>query len=342
MHHPREESLGAAAATRRLGFTLVELLVVVAIIGVLVALLMPALQISREAARRTQCQNNLKQLGIALHVEVTSTGRFPPGKASKPYAADPSHPHTFFGWSTFAYLLPRLDKTNAYRQLDLELPMYGPNLTIMNQNKSGVAQVISEFLCPSDRAATVLDGFGPNNYVACFGSGARGGTMRDTDGVFFVNSATTWAKIKDGASNTAAFSESLLGDANFTGKPQNTVDPQRSFVYSFAAPLTETACASSTIYNFTEGRGYTWAGGGSFTSNLLPNSRVFDCAGNQMVGDVDVRYSGYSWRAARSLHPGQVLVTLADGSVRPFNESIDPAIWRAMSTRGGSEPFSMP
>jgi prepilin-type N-terminal cleavage/methylation domain-containing protein len=326
----------------RPAFTLVELLVVIAIIGILVALILPALQISREAARRTQCLNNLKQLGLALHTETTATGRFPPGKTAKEYAAAPSHPHNFFGWSAFAHLLPRLDKTNQYRQLNLKLPLYGPNLQVMPENRPGVAQVIPEFLCPSDRGAVVSQGYGPNNYVVCYGTGRDGGKSLDTDGAFYVNSAMTWARIKDGASNTAAFSESLLGDPNFTGKPQSDVDPQRNYVFSFAAPLSSSACGSATIYNFTEGRGFTWAGDSSYTHNLSPNSRTFDCTSNLMIGDVDVRYSTYNWRAARSMHPGQVLVTLADGSVRPVNESIDPAIWSALSTRAGQEPFSMP
>ncbi len=337
----RTNYCSARPSTRR-AFTLVELLVVIAIIGVLVALVLPALQISREAARRTQCQNNLKQLGIALHVEATVTGHFPPGKVAKPYAADLSHPHTFFGWSAFAQLLPRLEKTNQYRQLNLKLPLYGPGLTVMNENKPGVAQTISEFLCPSDRSAVVSVGFGPINYAACSGSGAGGGTSLDTDGLFFVNSATTWAKIRDGASNTAAFSESLLGDANFTGKPQNTVDPQRNYVFSFAAPLTDAGCANSTIYNFTEGRGYTWAGAVTYNHYFEPNSRRLDCAGNVMVGNVDVRYGGYGWRAARSVHPGQVNVALADGSVRSINESIEASAWRALATRNGGEVSALP
>lgn len=326
----------------RRAFTLVELLVVIAIIGVLVALLLPALQISREAARRTQCLNNLKQLGLALHTEVTATGRFPAGKMSKEYARDPSHPHTFFGWSVFAKLLPRLEKTNQYRQLNLELPLYGPGLTVMNENKPGVAQVINEFLCPSDRAAVVTQNFGPLNYAACSGSGGRGGSPIDADGVFYQNSAVTFAKIKDGASNTAAFSESLLGDPYFTGKPQPSVDPQRNYVFSFVAPLSDAACANTTIYNFTEGRGYTWAGAVGYNHYFSPNSPRFDCTSNQMIGDVDVRYAGFSWRAARSLHAGQVNVALADGSVRGMNETVDPQVWAALSTRAGQEAVATP
>lgn len=326
----------------RRAFTLVELLVVIAIIGVLVALILPALQISREAARRSQCLNNLKQLGVALHVEVNATGRFPAGKMAKEYPADPSHPHFFYGWSVFAKLLPRLEKSNQYRQLNLDLPLYGPGLTVMNQNKPGVAQVISEFLCPSDRGRAVSETFGPINYVACSGSGRQGGSPLDADGLFYHNSAVTWAKLKDGASHTVAFSETLLGDPYFTGQPQSSVDPQRNYVFSFAAPLTDGGCGNSTIYNFTDARGYSWAAGGGYNHYLSPNSPRFDCHGNLMVGPVDVRYASYSWRAARSLHPGQVNVNLADGSVRQVNESIAPEIWRAISTRNGQEPQQLP
>ncbi|MDZ4780154.1 MAG: DUF1559 domain-containing protein [Planctomycetia bacterium] len=330
------------AFVRARAFTLVELLVVIAIIGVLVALILPALQISREAARRTQCLNNLKQLGVALHVEANATGHFPAGKMAKATPGFPSHPHSFFGWSVFAKLLPRLEKTNQYRQLNVELPLYGPALTVLPENKPGVAQVISEYLCPSDRATVVSSGFGPLNYVACSGSGKEGGSPFDADGLFYLNSAVTWAKIKDGASNTAAFSESLLGDPNFTGKPQNTVDPQRNYVFAFGAPLNDTGCGNSVIYNFTEGRGYTWAGGSGYDHYLGPNSPRFDCHGNIMIGAMDVRYAGYSWRAARSAHAGQVNVALADGSVRSMNGQVDPKIWLALSTRNGGEATATP
>ena len=156
--------------TRR-AFTLVELLVVISIIGVLAALLLPAVQSARESARRTQCLNNLKQIGIALNNRESATQSYPAGAVAKAYAPAPSHPHTFYRWSALAQLLPYLEHTNAYSQLDLTLPLYGPSLSVMDANKPGVSQIIGDFLCPSDDRERVTNAFGPTNYAACAGSG---------------------------------------------------------------------------------------------------------------------------------------------------------------------------
>ena len=139
------------------GFTLVELLVVIAIIGTLVALLLPAIQSARESARRTQCSNNLKQLGLALLNYESARHRFPPGADSK---ADPTNPqgtpYNFFRWSALAHLTPYMEQSAAYKSLDLTVPLYGANQQVAEQNQAGVALLLPEFLCPSDRGQRVF------------------------------------------------------------------------------------------------------------------------------------------------------------------------------------------
>ncbi len=119
--------LGASPDMRR-AFTIVELLVVIGIIGMLAALLLPAIQGRGESARRTQCLNNQRQIGIALTNYTSAQKKFPPGAVAKPYPAEPGHPHTFYRWSALAHVLPYLEGGNVYEKLNLSLPMYGPNL----------------------------------------------------------------------------------------------------------------------------------------------------------------------------------------------------------------------
>jgi prepilin-type N-terminal cleavage/methylation domain-containing protein/prepilin-type processing-associated H-X9-DG protein len=322
-------------------FTLVELLVVIGIIGILTALILPAVQSARESGRRTQCLNNIRQMGIALHSYTAARGRMPAGSISKPYPAEPSHPHNFYRWSALAQLLPYLEEGNAYERIDLSLPLYGPSLGVMPQNQAAVKQPIPIFLCPSDHGQPVSQDFAPTNYAVCAGSGVGGGTPFDTDGLFYINSATPTAGIRDGTSKTIAVAESLLGGERISGVPAGQIDAERNYAFTFATPLTESACSSSTIYNFTDPRGFSWANGeyrcALYNHHLPPNSPTLDCMAAVNVGDLSVRYSAYGWRAARSYHPGQVNVLFADGSVRPVAETIDLDVWRAMSTRAGRE-----
>jgi prepilin-type N-terminal cleavage/methylation domain-containing protein/prepilin-type processing-associated H-X9-DG protein len=344
-------------SARSSAFTLVELLVVIAIIGVLVALLLPAIQSARESARRAQCLNNLKQLGVALQNYAAAEQHFPPGLVAKTYENQPNHPQTFYRWSSLAHLLPYLENQSVRDVLDLSLPLYmpGAGYPVADRNKAAVAQVLSEFLCPSDLGQPVKTAWGPTNYVACAGSGAGGGTPFETDGVFFVNSATTFANVGDGSSHTALMSESLLGEdtqldaeGEFAG-----ATPQRSYKFTLGffavADLTDARCDVTENYNSTMGngndpRGFAWCSGeyrcASYNHYYLPNAANFDCITSVTVDPTlppQRLYSAYGWRAARSSHAGGVHVLMADGSADFTRDDIDQSPWRAMSTVAGAE-----
>jgi prepilin-type processing-associated H-X9-DG protein len=336
---------------------MIELLVVIAVIGVMVALLLPAIQSSREAARRAQCLSNLKQLGVALHHYASAEKRFPPGSVAKTYEDRPNHPQTFYRWSSLAHLLPYMENPSVRDLLDLSLPLYmpGAGYPIADRNKSGVAQVLPEFLCSSDLGQPVKTLWGPTNYVACAGSGAGGGTPFETDGIFYVNSATTFADIGDGSSHTALMSESLLGEdtqldgtSGFSG-----ATPHRNYKFTLAfstvSDLTDARCNAAKSYNSTMGngndpRGFAWCSGefrsASYNHYYSPNSESFDCITSVTMDPTlppQRLYSAYGWRTARSAHPGGVNVAFADGSTRFLQDDIDITLWRGLSTRDAGE-----
>jgi prepilin-type N-terminal cleavage/methylation domain-containing protein/prepilin-type processing-associated H-X9-DG protein len=339
------------------GFTLVELLVVIAIIGVLVALLLPAVQTAREAARRAQCLNNLRQLGVAVQNYVSAEKHFPPGSVAKVYPGQPTHPQTFYRWSSLAHLLPYMENQSVRDLLDLSLPLYmpGAGYPIADKNKAGVAQVLPEFLCPTDVRQPVKSAWGPTNYVACAGSGAGGGTPFDTDGVFYVNSATTFAKLGDGSSHTVAMSESLLGEdtqmdpnSGFAGA---TPERNYKFLLGFSAntDLTDAKCNGGQSYNSTMGngndpRGFAWCSGeyrcALYNHYYPPNAANFDCITSVTVDPTippKKLYSAYGWRTARSAHLGGVNAVFADGSTHFIHDDIDISVWRTLSTRASGE-----
>jgi prepilin-type N-terminal cleavage/methylation domain-containing protein len=320
----------------RRAFTLVELLVVIGIIGVLVALLVPAVQSSRAAASRSSCANNLRQIGIAAHNYDAAHKAFPAGSIAKEFPAEPQHAWTFYRWSALAQLLPFLENSTLYDTLDLSFPLYGSNFQVRPENAQPVKQVVVEFLCPADELRRLSDEFGPSNYAACAGSGDRGGTPRDADGVFFVNSQTRMGQITDGASKTALFSESLLGDPR-----SGNHDPQREYKFSFLAPISDALCAGSVQWNVSDPRGFSWANG-EFRTTLYnhratPNSTTPDCIGVQIGGDVKTRYTPYGWRTARSSHAGGVNLVRADGSLQFVSDEVAAEVWRAPSTIAGDE-----
>ncbi|HZZ72810.1 MAG TPA: DUF1559 domain-containing protein [Pirellulales bacterium] len=327
-------------------FTLVELLVVIAIIGTLVALLMPALGAVRTAALRTECQNNLRQIGIGLRNFESAIGHLPTGSDSKPFPGSPTTPYTFYRWSTLAHLTPYLEESSLHNLLNLTIPLYGSNLKVTPQNLTGVASVVPLFLCPADVGEPVATGFGPTNYVCCTGSGGGGGTPFSADGLFFINSAVRLSSVTDGTTKTIALSESTLG----TG-PENLGDPaaaatQTDYAFTFTVPLTDEACQAAGQYNVTNRRGFSWANGEYrctlYNHYLPPNAPRMDCIASSNSGPLSVRFASYGWRAARSKHAGGVNVFYLGGATSFVTNEIDLAVWRGLATRDGGETVEPP
>jgi prepilin-type N-terminal cleavage/methylation domain-containing protein/prepilin-type processing-associated H-X9-DG protein len=294
----------------RSAFTLVELLVVIAIIGVLVALLLPAVQAAREAARRASCTNNIRQLGLALHNFHDVMGQFPAGRDPWPTP-----------FSTHARLLPYLEQENLQNLIDYS------QSTSQGANAAAAAMPVKLFLCPSDSSEGRVPGssFGGCNYVANVGTGVNNGDYVTGDGVFLLNQPIGFRNLTDGSSHTAAFSESLLGDGQTT-----PTKPQRQAVQlSGSAATTTSACGSGPWIGT---RGDRWINGG-YLATLYnhfypPNTTAWDCLNSS---------NNFGLKAARSLHPGGVNLLLCDGSVRVVTDSITLAAWKAIATRDGGE-----
>ena len=326
---------------KRAGFTLVELLVVIAIIGILVALLLPAVQAAREAARRMSCSNNLRQLGLAV-LNYESTYRVLPASTIINFAVTSTANNG--SWGVHGRILSFLEQGSLYDQVDINVA-WDYQLAIDSLR-------VPSYSCPSDVGAFRLRDPGggraklfPTSYGFNLGTwfvfdpvSRRGG-----DGVFYPNSHLPLAAMIDGTSNTMLVAE-VKGWTSYTrnGGPATTVRPD-------TAAAAATIVSSGSEYKDT---GHTeWPDGRvhhtGFTATLTPNTMVPYTASGQVV-DADFnswqegRNGGaglptYAIITSRSHHPGVVQVGMVDGSVQAMAETIELAIWRALATRAGGE-----
>jgi prepilin-type N-terminal cleavage/methylation domain-containing protein len=337
------------AALHKAGFTLVELLVVIAIIGVLVGMLLPAVQQAREAARRTQCKNNLKQIGLALHNYLASNRAFPPSFCIARGAALGTNNGS---WSIHGRLLPYMEQANAYDKVDLTVPWDA-------QLSTGVPTMrVPTYQCPSevnDRVRVNSSGdpyVHPQNYGFNFGTWLvyDPATGRGSDGAFFVNSRTRPADLIDGTSNTLAAAEVKA----FTPYFRNTADPGPTVP---ASPADLAAFAAGAQFKLgprtNDNTGHTeWPDGrvhhSGFTTVFTPNTfvqyvhtdgRTYDIDYNSQQEGRSATQPTYAAVTARSYHPGVVQILLMDGSSRAASDTIQLSAWRALGTCRGGEPI---
>ena len=315
-----------------LGFTLVELLVVIAIIGVLIAMLLPAIQAARESARRIQCSNNLKQLALAAHNYHAGFGTFPPGLNQFQYASSPR----FRGTSLFVFLLPHLEQQNVVENWDYAAPL---NNTQGGTN-SREAAVLGELVCPSDQIAENpwRDG---SRCRAMTSYGGNGGTrsyypdFAGADGVFHTTGPAAMpdpdqqpvrqGMIRDGTSHTLFFGERSHEDANFETFANHNWTDSLQGVGSWAAigghkRIRDVTLSAHAPINYR-----------------LPFDFQNRASANPPIGNTFDYYEDLRMCAWGSNHPGGANFALADGSVRFISEELPLVTLQALSTRDGKE-----
>jgi len=293
---------------KRMGFTLIELLVVIAIISVLIALLLPAVQSAREAARRVQCVNNLMQLGIALHNYESCYELLPPGVIN-PTGPIQSAPRGYHA-SWMLQLLPFVEQSSTAKRFNDVVGVYGA------ENISVRKIVINTFLCPSDSGphSRSSDGVGLNSYAACHHDVEAPIDVNNT-GVFFLNSNIRGEDVSDGTSNTVYLGEKLR-DATELGWASGT----RATLRNMGTRLNSTRVG---VIGFLSGEDETTPEGGA-----PPGAGAAAGAGLNLVG-------GFG-----SPHPGGANFSFGDGSVRFLKNSINPQVYRWLGNRADGEMLS--
>lgn len=329
---------------RRRGFTLIELLVVVSIIGLLIALLLPAVQSAREAARRAQCVNNLKQIGLALHAYEAAHGSFPLNMGAHRIDPERGLPWVIGSrvYSALTRILPQLDLHPLYASINFEVETFPSDRTSVfpfPQNQTAYATRLSVYLCPSDGVETPTTH--GSNYRGNYGVGPMPSTTAENydsgNGFYTYPGVLGPRSFPDGLSHTVAYSERLRGTGEGSGlAPARDFGDIQVMMYCLDRDadyaLQCARLAATRPFPASRGAGLTWFYGdfgcASYNHAQEPNGRIPDAI-----------LTGPYWGVitARSLHPGGVNACMADGSVRFVGDSTSRAVWRALGTRNGGE-----
>lgn len=313
------------------GFTLIELLVVIAIIAILIALLLPAVQQAREAARRTQCKNNLKQIGLALHNYNDIYGSFPMGYVD---IGTPDNGNVMDGgWSWASMILPQIDQAPLYNQFDFKFLPHGEGSTfaqVKNNSKLCATPQIA-FSCPTDIKPTTMSkhNAGTKGYISAMATTSYAGVhgpfagapctaspfsftpAQALLGTFSVNTTRTFRDLTDGTSNIIVVGEVAM-------QMQNQNNP------------------NSMLYGSV-----TQAGGTDCTNNALGNASMFQHVRGCLVKINAPLAVGGIFKAFSSGHTGGAHFTMGDGSVRFISENIDHTGTDFANSNGGNGPFGM-
>jgi len=302
----------------RNAFTLVELLVVIAIIGILVALLLPAIQAAREAARRTQCSNNLKQIGLALQNYHDTHQKFPPANIVRNLTGTPLYGD---GWTWHARILPQLEQNTLYDQISHVMGTDSGTYTSTEQSLAGRDTVLTVFQCPTHPRGPISTGTGKFGYQISTYNGVCGTSTFNNDqldeatdlgyrgnGMFFMNSEVRMADVLDGTTTTFIVAE-VQDDFR-----DGTTLPGSDRKYCFAKDSDNNPPTDITEYLV------------GMESNDPINANTRDANGYTNNGE----YAG-------SYHPGGAQFLLVDGSTRFVSDAINMATYQALATRDRGE-----